>query len=45
MKQVWNKVRIKSTVNVSYKKAKTDIVKHGKKLISVMGVNSAKLEN
>jgi hypothetical protein len=45
MKQVWNKVRIKSTVNVSYKKAKTGIVKHGKKFISVMRVNSAKLEN
>jgi hypothetical protein len=27
MKQVWNKVRIKSTVNVCFKQAKTDRVK------------------
>ena len=33
MKQVWNNVRIKSTVNVCYRQAKTDRAKHRKKFI------------
>jgi hypothetical protein len=36
MKQVRNKARIKSTVNVCFRHAKTDRVKDRKKLINAM---------